>query len=283
MNVLIFESANHFLSKVEAFLEQDEAENNLLLGLLYMAQQIELKGEAVSDTLMGAVEDVDGNVALVVFMNGINLILSGGGAEVKRAISIVVSYLTKSGIALPGVVGSTALAALFVGEWAAQSNQTPYVKMNQRIYRLDKVNPIMYSPGKLIMATDKELELVADWIYRFFEEIDETINHEEKLKKARINIESGSLYIWQDDAYVSMAKKTRPTRNGIVLSLVYTPPEYRSNGYASSCVAALSQLLIDDGYKFCSLYTDLSNPTSNHIYSNIGYRPVQDSIMYRFR
>ena len=53
-------------------------------------------------------------------------------------------------------------------------------------------------------------------------------------------------------------------------------PEFRGRGYASNCVAALTQKMLDQGRKFCFLYTDLSNPTSNKIYQQIGYRPVCD-------
>jgi hypothetical protein len=31
---------------------------------------------------------------------------------------------------------------------------------------------------------------------------------------------------------------------------------------------------LDSGKKFCTLYTDLDNPTSNSIYQKIGYKPV---------
>ncbi|NLT43149.1 MAG: GNAT family N-acetyltransferase, partial [Anaerolineae bacterium] len=48
-------------------------------------------------------------------------------------------------------------------------------------------------------------------------------------------------------------------------------------------VAALSQMLLDRGRRFCFLYTDLANPTSNHIYQEIGYHPVADSVMLRFQ
>jgi len=47
-------------------------------------------------------------------------------------------------------------------------------------------------------------------------------------------------------------------------------------------VAALSEMLLDRGYQFCFLYTDLANPTSNRIYQRIGYEPVCDVIEYRF-
>jgi uncharacterized protein len=36
-------------------------------------------------------------------------------------------------------------------------------------------------------------------------------------------------------------------------------------------------LLLEQGRRFCFLYTDLANPTSNAIYLRIGYEPVCDS------
>jgi predicted GNAT family acetyltransferase len=95
-------------------------------------------------------------------------------------------------------------------------------------------------------------------------------------------IEEGRLYLWCDKVPVSMAWKARPTKSGVVVSGVYTPPEHRRRGYATCCVAALSQRLLDTGYTYCTLYTDLANPTSNSIYRKIGYQPVCESMMYRF-
>jgi uncharacterized protein len=64
--------------------------------------------------------------------------------------------------------------------------------------------------------------------------------------------------------------------------MVYTPPEHRRKGYASACVATLSQTLLNQGYKYCFLFTDLANPTSNHIYEAIGYQSVGDLSDYSF-
>jgi predicted GNAT family acetyltransferase len=278
-----FDNVQNFIRKIGDFLVKNEAANNLLLGLIYSLLEREMKGEKLTDTFMGAVDDFDGNLVLVVLMNRINLIVSGEGMEIDSAIDNAVTYLYKSGRDVPGVVGPTAIARQFAFEWATKKKIIPFVKMNQRIYQLDKVNPIQFTSGRLQLADINDLELVTDWIYEFCESIDEKIVREEAIKLARENLENSSLYIWKDQDFVSMAKKTRPTKNGIVLSLVYTPPVFRNKGYASSCVASLSQLLLDEGYKFCSLYTDLSNPTSNDIYSKIGYHPIQDSIMYRFR
>jgi predicted GNAT family acetyltransferase len=62
---------------------------------------------------------------------------------------------------------------------------------------------------------------------------------------------------------------------------VYTPPEARNRGYASALVAAISQAQLDAGRRFCFLFTDLANPTANHIYQAIGYEPVRDVDMWR--
>jgi predicted GNAT family acetyltransferase len=79
-----------------------------------------------------------------------------------------------------------------------------------------------------------------------------------------------------------MAGASGPTRHGIRVGAVYTPPAMRRRGYASALVAALSQEQLDAGKKFCFLYTDLANPTSNKIYQDIGYEPVCDVDEYNF-
>jgi predicted GNAT family acetyltransferase len=40
--------------------------------------------------------------------------------------------------------------------------------------------------------------------------------------------------------------------------------------------------MLDEGRRFCFLYTDLANPTSNRIYTAIGYEPVTDALMVGF-
>jgi len=81
---------------------------------------------------------------------------------------------------------------------------------------------------------------------------------------------------------VSMASTPRCTGHGAAIGAVFTPLEHRGHGYASACVAALSQRQLDAGREFCCLYTDLANPTSNKIYQAIGYVPVTDSSYYQF-
>ena len=69
----------------------------------------------------------------------------------------------------------------------------------------------------------------------------------------------------------------RPTKNGISVSGVYTPKDFRKNGYASALVACTSQKMLDAGKTFCVLYTDTANPMSNKIYQQLGYKEIATS------
>ena len=92
----------------------------------------------------------------------------------------------------------------------------------------------------------------------------------------------GGLAFWDDGAAVCIAGYGGPTPNGIRIGPVYTPPELRGRGYASALTAGVTQELLDGGKRFCFLFTDLANPTSNRIYERIGYRPVTDVDQWAF-
>lgn len=85
------------------------------------------------------------------------------------------------------------------------------------------------------------------------------------------------MWLWEVNGRpVSMASYGGPTPNGIRVFAVYTPPTWRGRGYATACVIALTQRLLDGSRRFCFLFTDLANPTSNALYERVGYRPVAD-------
>jgi predicted GNAT family acetyltransferase len=155
--------------------------------------------------------------------------------------------------------------------------------MRLRVYELREVNPPTRIPdGQMRRATIADTSLVTDWYHEFTKEALEEGSREEARKVASRFIALGSVYLWEDGEPVSMAFRTRPTRHGCTVTGVYTPPDRRGRGYASACVAGLSQILLDSGYQVCNLFTDLANPTSNSIYQRIGYRPVCDFIDHAF-
>ncbi len=89
--------------------------------------------------------------------------------------------------------------------------------------------------------------------------------------------------LWEDEGRpVSVTGFGSPTPTGIRIGPVYTPPELRGRGYASALVAEVSQAQLDAGRRFCFLYTNLANPTSNKIYVDLGYKRVCDSLQLSF-
>jgi uncharacterized protein len=149
--------------------------------------------------------------------------------------------------------------------------------MSQRIYACERVVLQAYSRGRLRPAIESDETSLVKWSAEFCR--DARIEDEIEYQKARIpnEIAKQSLYVWDNDQVVSMALVQRETAHGICVSMAYTPPHLRKQGYATSCVAALIQRMLDSGKKFCCLYADLTNLTSNAIYQRIGYEPVCDS------
>ena len=158
--------------------------------------------------------------------------------------------------------------------------------MDQGIYRLESVNQLDYARGMLRSATDSDTTLLISWLQGFMSGIygnvskataESALHHLIQQPKDR-----SKLFIWEVDGVpVTMAGYTGATSNGFRVSYVYTPTEFRRNDYASACTAMVSQQVLDMGKKYCFLYTDLDNPTTNHIYQKIGYELVCTVKQYR--
>jgi ribosomal protein S18 acetylase RimI-like enzyme len=81
-----------------------------------------------------------------------------------------------------------------------------------------------------------------------------------------------------DDVPVALAAIT-PTVLGVArIGPVYTPPAHRSRGHGASVTAAAVRLAHDHGAEEVLLFTDLANPTSNALYSRLGFVGVSDHV-----
>jgi len=185
---------------------------------------------------------------------------------------------------IPGVMTEKSLAEYFTEKYTVQKGLTHRITMNQRIYELTEVNSKIQKTGVIRLLDDKDMNFFPYWLEAFATHYGSTkmsIPQEEKPYLYRLS--SKKLYVLEDNGIpVSMAGYTREMQTAIGVAFVYTPPYYREKGYATSCVAQLSQLALDKGFTKCVLYTDLANPTSNSIYQKIGYIPVCDSLMLNF-
>ncbi|HEY0069987.1 MAG TPA: GNAT family N-acetyltransferase [Chloroflexia bacterium] len=280
MELRRFQSVEEYYAKVEPFLLEREAEHNLILGICANLMRYP---ERIEHQPYLAYVEQRGEIVAVAFMGPPNnFVLSHVAAT--EAIPLIASDLYSEHKTIPGVVASVPFSREFAEEWQRVSGQPYRLSMAERVYQLEKVNPVTGVPGNIRHAGKGDKNLLRKWFAEFREEaLGETDTSRLDLLLDRfLDSETQGLYLWDNEQPVSMAGYNRPTPNGMVVAPVYTPREHRGKGYASASVAALSQALLDQGRKYCFLYTDLANPTSNHIYQAIGYEPVCDADMYTF-
>jgi len=208
-----------------------------------------------------------------------NLILS----EVKdlTALEKIAEDVYKNNPEIPGVTGLTKETEIFVKIWKNLTGRDCQISMNLRIHKLEKVRPIAKAKGHLRLANEKERDLLLNWVGKFYREAAGSISGNINKEVDRY-LNKKLFYFWEDNKPVSIANAIPVTPNSVNIGLVYTPPKYRRKGYATAMVAELSQKLLDRGFKYCLLFTDLANPISNNIYRKIGYEPVSDWNEYSF-
>ena len=260
--------ASEFLERAQGFLARHEAENVLLLGVVLSVSRAEhlLTVERGPDCAMAG------------FRSGSNLILSRGPAS---AVGALVERLIADNASLPGVIGPVAAAGRFSDLWRARTAHETRLHMNMRVHELTEVVLPRRPSGALRRAALSDVEPLAAWADDLNVAV-RTVDPPPGEASVRKRIGQGRMYVWDNGGPVSMAACDGPTPRGMRINFVYTPPEHRGRGYASACVADLSQLLLDEGRQFCALFTDLANPVSNRIYARLGYRPVCDFDDYVF-
>ena len=278
MNVVHPSDASAFLDSAGPLLLADEARNNLILGICgTLVEDPDRFAEKHFWVVQG---DAGEPLAAALRTPPYNLLLAGGE---RSAIEVLVEELDD----LPGVVGAHPEVDEFVRLWTGSHPARPRVLREQGIYALEQVQPVAPTPGTSRSATRDDLAMLLDWMVAFGEEVLEENDPGRAEARAavdhRLDSADGGFELWEDGGeIVSLSGWGGPTPNGIRIGPVYTPPKCRGRGYASALVAELSQTLLDGGRRFCFLYTDLANPTSNAIYERIGYARIAESAMVAF-
>jgi predicted GNAT family acetyltransferase len=272
-----FATPGAFLRVAGPFLHEAEVENALILGVA--RDLAEKPPSASADAYFGCAREGD-RILMCAFRSlpdkvGITRALD------PAAVRVLADNVRAACPVVREVVGPKPTIEPFARALAELSGHTVRVSRELRIHVLHAVRPIPSHPaGFLRLAREPDRDLISRWMGEFLVEVKETGDAEDI---ARRRIPEEKIFLWEDRAPVSMAAATGKTPNGVRVNFVYTPPDRRGRGYASACVAAMSQVLLNAGNKYCCLYTDLANPTSNKIYRDIGYEAVCDVAAYALR
>lgn len=271
MRVTRYTSASDFLAHAQPLLERRESFNTLMLSIC--ATLIDTP-EYYPDYFLWTVEREQDIKIAGILTRPYELIVYAESPDLI-GITRLAQSIHDQKIALPGVVGVVEAVHAFADAWITLTGETWSVRRHSRIYELREVLFPARIRGKCIQARSEHHAVVSAWIYDFYHS---KIPMGEAEQTAALHISDRTVYLWEVDGKpVSMAVgPTRQSKRGGTINFVYTPPEQRRNGYASAVVAALSQQILDSGKEFCTLFTNLANPTSNSIYQKIGYVPCGD-------
>lgn len=278
IHVRILDDPAAFLADARPLLMLDEARHNLMLGVV---GRIATEPDSYPVFRLWLARDPGGDVVGAASMTAPWPIAVARPTD-ERAIEALVAAASAGDLPVPGVVGAVPEAHEFASRWTAVTGMNATTRRAEGAFVLEQVAPVPAAAGAARRATEADRQLLARWMVAFVAEAmpDDPPADDDgrEIVDSRLRSDSAGLWLWEvDGRAVSVAGYGGPTPNGIRIGPVYTPPEHRGHGYATSLVADLSAWLLANGRRFCFLYTDLANPTSNAIYRRIGYRQVCES------
>lgn len=277
-----YDDPNEFLDLVGDLLAQNETKNNLILGLA-MGLKKNLRAYSETMPLMALVRDGFGNIGAAAVMTPPFPVVVYCEPVNRNALEALVDFLLASDWQVSGVNGVEAVSEVFARLWQEKTGQAFRIVVRMRAYELRSVVRVQYPHGEMRLTKPHEAQLAADLLNAMGDEVVSGPRRIVTAESQSKQIEDGNVFFWEDAGkIVAITVANRPQIKGICLSGVYTLPEERKKGYARALVAEVSKELLNRGYELTNLFTDLSNPTSNKIYQEVGYHPVCDYHQYEF-
>ena len=140
-DIEIHDDLGTFAASVREFLEQREAENGLMLGLLGARP-----GDSSGDGPIMVRAAADGQTVFVAFRRGPHLVVTRGP---DVALVATAARLGALGLEAPGVIGPAREAESFAQIWAEQMGCTARLVVKQRLYQLTQVTWPQGVPGNM--------------------------------------------------------------------------------------------------------------------------------------
>lgn len=268
-----YSTVNEFAADVTGTLKKHEIQNNLFFHNINGG----LSREDNSNMIMITVKD-DNNKILLTAVRTIPfpmIIYETDNIKNDEATLFFAKSLVKHNIDIDCIMTEKELAAGFCKIYSSLTGKKYHNNENLVLYIIDKVNNASQTKGNFRKANESDMYYLPYWYADFIPAChlgDYDLNV--GMEKAKQAISGDKVYIWEDGIPVSCAAIVRRTSNCIFIGNVYTPPNYRGKGYSTACMANFSNKLLDDGWRYCALYADCSNPYSNKVYKKVGYKEI---------
>ncbi|HVT81266.1 MAG TPA: GNAT family N-acetyltransferase [Phycisphaerae bacterium] len=258
-----------FENRVKNWLTVREAENSYFLGhmgeIAAMSQHHALQ--------LFTIEEQGQLVATgVLFPNG-TLCLTW---TTQEQTEVVVNYAAANRWRVLSVFAPGHVAWWFAQSYADKTGQRAAMGRAERVYQLTQNSYELPTHGHLEVATPADKKFLREWIEGFVSEAGFETENQTPDSLMELLIAPRLLYLWKSPEPVAMAAWVAPTPHGGSINFVYTPPEFRGQGYGKAVTAALGAQMLASGLRYCFILTDVDDVRSNSIYQKIGARTVAE-------
>ncbi len=294
MHVCAHPTAADFLDRAGAFLSRSPVANQLLLAIARNAVE---RPTAYGGQFRGYSVAANASPDAAVLSAAVHTApwpaqVAEGDADAAAALGAYFAQLPEP---LPGIGGPDVSADAFAAAYASARDARIVPDHALGVFELRTIDtppswrpkgpregPSAPSPiapqrraeGRRILADVAHAPLLQLWLQAFHDEATPSDPAPAADSGARM-ASNGRTWLWlaPDETPAAFVYNGRRFDGWASLGPVYTPPDLRGRGYATTLVTDTSAELLAQGFH-CTLFTHLANPTSNAIYERIGYRRV---------
>jgi len=273
MEVIIAKSNPEFLSQYGEILSRcPEKSQLLMINVVRSPEQVLTKNEC-----RGAVWH--DQRPILIFVNPLPYNLQLYSDEFNQeAIDSLIEYLILNMIEIKGVQGNYQNSHYFADQYYEKTTLKFRTRLSMDIMRLDQLKEVPIQE-KMAIASFADKEIIKEFERAFFEEaLNDEISEEDLLKRLNAQLENQQIVVLknQSNEILSMAMTSRKMKDGIAISLVYTPKKYRNKGFSQSLLYQLCSELLKTN-RFVTLFVDKTNPVSNNLYLKLGFIITTDN------
>lgn len=281
MKLITYSTVGEFLQEHSGELIKNETVNQLFLANLIGYEDRQAKGNFI----FGSITNEGRTILLFMNAEPFNLLLSTPTDDIDEvAIQLLIGFLLERQIKIRGINSSKKLCERFITDFTQRTGQHFNLHLSMDIMELTQLTKNTDSAGLCRKAKPEDHPLLVEWNLKFAEEAThETGDRQAISDKLLQKISAGTMFVVENSEHrvVSMAAVSRELKNGICIGPVYTDECERGKGYGKTVMIGISKWALQNGYRFCSLFVDKTNPISNQVYRSIGYQVVSDQCDYR--
>jgi hypothetical protein len=224
------------------------------------------------------------------------LLIAGRAPETAASLA---AALARAGRSVCGVDASAEAADAFAAAWSQRAGVATRVHQHTLVYRLAGAPPAAPGAadasqvprasrapqtgpgptGRLRTATEADRPLLVAWLTAFSAEVGQLTGVPEASADELLGY--GGAVFWEAGGQpVAMAAVTRPVMRTVRITMMYTPPEHRHNGYAVAVTLAVSHAELARRASEVVLITDSNRPHRQA--AQLGYELIGERAVLRF-